>query len=170
MHVVIEDVVYFSPNNGVSVYEGILEFDGEKVKEMLALAFKYWKDPHLQDAIQGGRGPLAAFLCKPISFGYFLHLLEGIRITEETKKTKRGLIGIRRADFSRSRAATILEMFANGVEYVCANAKCGVTEELTLDHIKPLSKGGTDSLDNLQFLCKSHNSQKGDRQVVEAKL
>ncbi len=36
-------------------------------------------------------------------------------------------------------------------------------EDLTIDHIAPLSKGGTDDLDNLRFLCRSHNSKKGDR-------
>ena len=39
--------------------------------------------------------------------------------------------------------------------------KCGAIKNLSLDHIKPVSKGGENSLDNLQVLCKSCNSKKG---------
>ena len=42
---------------------------------------------------------------------------------------------------------------------VCQN--CGDTDNLTIDHIIPISKGGTNELDNLQPLCKSCNSSKG---------
>ena len=34
---------------------------------------------------------------------------------------------------------------------------------MTIDHIHPRSKGGTDDLDNLQLLCSTCNSTKGDR-------
>ena len=40
---------------------------------------------------------------------------------------------------------------------------CGRTSDLTLDHIKPLARGGTSDDDNLQLLCRSCNSRKGDR-------
>ncbi len=38
---------------------------------------------------------------------------------------------------------------------------CGSTEDLTIDHIKPVALGGDDSLGNLQTLCRSCNSKKG---------
>ncbi len=39
---------------------------------------------------------------------------------------------------------------------------CGSTDDLTLDHIRPRSKGGTDALANLQILCQPCNNAKGD--------
>lgn len=43
---------------------------------------------------------------------------------------------------------------------------CGATQNLSLDHIWPYSKGGPDTYENLQTLCRSCNSKKGAR-VVE---
>ena len=43
----------------------------------------------------------------------------------------------------------------------CRN--CGATDGLVIDHIIPISKGGTNDLDNLQVLCGSCNSSKGNR-------
>lgn len=41
--------------------------------------------------------------------------------------------------------------------------KCGATEDLTLDHIKPWSLGGPDTVENLRVLCRPCNSRKGAR-------
>jgi hypothetical protein len=38
---------------------------------------------------------------------------------------------------------------------------CGTSENLTVDHIVPVLKGGGNELDNLQTLCGSCNSSKG---------
>ena len=38
---------------------------------------------------------------------------------------------------------------------------CGATENLEVDHIIPLSKGGRHDEDNFQILCKSCNLKKG---------
>ena len=40
--------------------------------------------------------------------------------------------------------------------------KCGATESLSLDHVIPLASGGDNGIDNLQTLCKSCNSAKGN--------
>ena len=40
---------------------------------------------------------------------------------------------------------------------------CGATEDLALDHIIPWSKGGPDTYENFQTLCRICNSRKGDR-------
>lgn len=41
--------------------------------------------------------------------------------------------------------------------------RCGTHKNLTVDHILPVSRGGTDELANLQTMCGSCNSSKGDR-------
>ena len=40
--------------------------------------------------------------------------------------------------------------------------ECGSVENLEIDHIKPLSRGGTNDIDNLQILCRKHNRKKRD--------
>jgi len=43
--------------------------------------------------------------------------------------------------------------------YFCQ--KCKTTNNITIDHIVPISLGGKNTMSNLQFLCKSCNSKKG---------
>lgn len=78
-----------------------------------------------------------------------------------TKEAKREATRIRRYEFDRARSRLILQMLNSGTEYACAYPECDADEGLTVDHILPLSQGGSDDLENLQFLCRSHNSQKG---------
>ena len=49
----------------------------------------------------------------------------------------------------------------------CAN--CGAAEDLVLDHILPIAKGGRSSLDNLQLLCAECNRIKG-KLVIDCRL
>ncbi len=41
--------------------------------------------------------------------------------------------------------------------------ECDTWKDLTIDHIKPVSKGGDNHPDNLRALCHSCNSWKGNR-------
>ena len=45
---------------------------------------------------------------------------------------------------------------------------CGAAERLTLDHVLPRSRGGTDAWDNLVAACTRCNSRKGNRTPEEA--
>ena len=40
---------------------------------------------------------------------------------------------------------------------------CGADTELTIDHVVPLARGGTNEPENLQLLCSECNQLKGDR-------
>lgn len=42
---------------------------------------------------------------------------------------------------------------------------CGTSHQITIDHIVPLSRGGTNNINNLQPLCVSCNSKKKARTI-----
>ena len=47
--------------------------------------------------------------------------------------------------------------------YICLRRL--LPSEITLDHVRPCSKGGTNSMGNLRVACRSCNSRKGNRDV-----
>ena len=66
----------------------------------------------------------------------------------------------RRRTFNRhSRALFVQLALRDGI----ACARCGSTDQMTVDHIVPMARGGSDDLSNLQILCKRCNSSKRDR-------
>lgn len=52
--------------------------------------------------------------------------------------------------------------------YVCLC--CGVGGKLTADHIIPISRGGSDSIDNVQPLCAQCNRKKGTKIINYRKM
>lgn len=42
---------------------------------------------------------------------------------------------------------------------------CGSTENLSIDHVIPMSKGGPNTKHNLQILCRSDNSKKSKKAI-----
>lgn len=77
-------------------------------------------------------------------------------------EVKRELTKDRRKEFAARRTDLFLALI-NRDDYICQVDGCDIQDKLSIDHIVPLSRGGTDDLSNLRFLCLSHNSQKGDR-------
>ena len=74
--------------------------------------------------------------------------------TENTRSRRLGILGmLTEADWDE-----VLLAYNN------ACAVCGSTNNITIDHKYPLSKGGANTRDNIQPLCKSCNSRKGNRE------
>lgn len=50
-------------------------------------------------------------------------------------------------------------------KYMFKCACCKQEKKLTIDHIKPLSKGGSNCIDNIQPLCSKCNGSKGTKEI-----
>lgn len=59
--------------------------------------------------------------------------------------------------YTQKQWAALCDWFGN------ACLRCGVTGRLTVDHVIPIARGGTNDIANLQPLCGSCNSGKKDR-------
>lgn len=157
----IGSVLNFSSNNGVIMEEGALDVSAEELQSAVRAAFSHLHDELLVEACCGCRGPLA--YRGELSYEEYLEELKRFEF-EKSAQVAKGLHSkSRRAYFNSIRDQLILKMIDSGVPYVCAISDCGVHQDLTVDHIIPLSRGGTDELSNLQFLCLVHNSSKGDK-------
>lgn len=97
------------------------------------------------------------------------HLREALQAkkVQATKKAKKRISKRRRTQFNAKRDQLLLVLIDRD-SYVCQ--ECGKIEGLEIDHIVPLSRGGSDELDNLQLLCHACNMAKKDKmpEVVNA--
>lgn len=92
----------------------------------------------------------------------------GVSLTEAhrrwKKKNPERMAHLKARRYERERGAggshTFEEWEGLKKQYGYKCAKCGEEKPLTKDHILPLSEGGTDSILNIQPLCRSCNSKK----------
>ena len=86
--------------------------------------------------------------------------IEAKRQVSAEKKAKKVHSHRRRVQFAKNYDQLMLALISRD-GYKCA--MCGAIENLSIDHIVPLSKGGSDDINNLQILCRTHNSSKSDK-------
>lgn len=89
------------------------------------------------------------------------HLAEWVDEPTQFRLTGEGVIW--RGDTTSNPRKAIPERVRTAIyerdEYSCI--ACGATENLSLDHIYPHSRGGSDEPENLQTMCRKCNSRKG---------
>lgn len=57
----------------------------------------------------------------------------------------------------------------NGKEYICSWEGCNIKENLTIDHIRPLSAEGGNKSENLRWLCSNHHKVREIDYVLKRK-
>jgi hypothetical protein len=154
-----QDLVIFAGGD-VLVEPDALNLSPESLRELVQLAHSLNKDPYLIEAIRGGSGPLAEM--KDVTYEDYLELLNRAMVGEAANAAKKVHTRLRRRDFNSKRSQLILAMLEAGVPYVCSTPGCKSVDDLTVDHVTPLSRGGTDDLSNLRFMCRQHNGIKRD--------
>jgi len=86
--------------------------------------------------------------------------VEGAVALIKAKLERQADIQSRRRGFALVRSESYAAVAARDGEK-CAT--CGRTDNLTVDHVLAIAKGGSNDIDNLQLLCRSCNSHKGAR-------
>ena len=161
--ILVDDVLTLS-GHGITMHNDAVRRSPEFVHDAIRKAFAIERDEYLQNAWSGGSGPLVG---KTLTYTEFLQwrgIQDGLGMARTaTRSVKTTCVARRRRQYDGRRDTIVLRMLAEGGLYQCVYDGCGEVNNLTVDHILPLSKGGTDELNNLQFLCKTHNSAKGDR-------
>ena len=167
--VYLEGGVWFSSTEGVHVDEETLELTPEELYSLIKKAWSHMDDPELVEACGSGEGPLLEYGreygngCHWFLYPEYLEAISRIRIQRKTSEAKTSYSKLRRSEFNRLRPQLVLQMIEAGQRYVCSCEGCAQDTSLTVDHIIPLSRGGSDDVSNLRFLCQPHNSQKRDR-------
>lgn len=156
--------VSFASNYGVMIGTGAEQLSPEELHRQVSIALKHINDPLLEDACCGARGPFKDY--SELDFEEYLRLSKKFEseqlLAAAARKAKTTFTRIRRSSFNANRAHLVLEMIERRIPYKCSHPECAETDDLTVDHIVALSKGGTDEISNLRFMCRSHNSAKGD--------
>lgn len=60
----------------------------------------------------------------------------------------------------------IFKTLLHKYKFSCVSCHETNVKKLSIDHIKPVSKGGGDDFSNLQIMCRSCNSKKGAKYAV----
>jgi len=94
------------------------------------------------------------------NFWRIMDYIDGRMSFHEIEQLENGMVDYQtmRAQFNKN-SKKIFKRISNRDGNFCR--KCGAKNKLTVDHIIPLSKGGSNDDDNFQILCISCNQNKG---------
>lgn len=158
----LKDAIWFTPEGDVFVTKRALELYPDELYELVRLA--YFHINECKELMKGcEESPFQDEDHSDVQYEDYLQLVQKIRTDRATKAAKSRHTKIRRKEFNKQRSQIVLTMIEAGVSYKCNHPHCNVTDDLTIDHIIPLSRGGHDGISNLQFLCIKHNSKKMDK-------
>ena len=90
---------------------------------------------------------------------YQLNKKDCIARAKVSKAKRRDRIYKNGGSFTKKEWLDLCERFDN--QCVC----CGNQGDLSVDHIKPISKGGTNNIENIQPLCLKCNLKKGTKEI-----
>jgi len=99
---------------------------------------------------------------------------ENLKSSRQYRKTEKGKL-VKRLDsqLRRNKTLGVIDKIAwlkklRAFGGKCA--KCGSSEKIQIDHIVPISRGGTNHITNLQPLCSHCNASKGSKIKDEEKV
>lgn len=145
----------------VAIVAAHLGADNGEILTRIQQAQSYYQNNLIRECWHGDSGPLAA-IEGDITVEELAEIERRIEIEEAGRAAKRQHTKRRRAQFQAVRSDLVRRMLDGGHAYECAHPGCTVTTNLTIDHKVALSRGRTDDLSNLQFMCGPHNSTKRD--------
>lgn len=163
----VDDMVMFTHSDIILLPAGVdaAFFNPERLVRAVQAAVPLQRDAVFCDHMKSGDAPLAQL--GDIDINDFIAALKYEKRRQRQEigalRAKIAATHERRREFNLKRADLILKMIEAGIPYECAVERCDLSVALTVDHKVALSRGGTDDLDNLQFLCRNHNSQKSDK-------
>jgi 5-methylcytosine-specific restriction endonuclease McrA len=92
-------------------------------------------------------------------------------ITESIYGTRdefpRVMIEFKKLESGEKNMSTLLRQNKQMLDMEKKCVYCGSDDNIQLDHIIPLSKGGPDTIDNLVYACKQCNLSKGNKSLID---
>lgn len=128
----------------------------------------------IEDFSKSGQGHMnICKMCHNERNKQWRHTPEGNRKANESLRRYRSIQEVRqkhvlRNQLHKSQGNLTSEQWQNAcLAFALSCAYCGKEDKLTMDHVTPISQGGTTTLGNIIPACQSCNSSKGNRDLIE---
>lgn len=156
------ETVKFMHNNPDSVKKALEWMTSQDAKDFCiaqwATDWGWWE--HIIDKMDNPTQALQSLVINKYTTDEVKNQAQELLKIRAKKEAKKLYLKDRRNEFQKNRNRLALVLIDRD-GYYCQN--CLLSEGLTIDHVIPLSRGGSDDPENLQFLCQSCNSKKGDK-------